>query len=56
MWRLEGAVGGAGVDSPGRALCRAVYQAAAAVVDQLGPGHDTCVTIPPIILATGAHP
>lgn len=41
-------------DPPGRALCRAVYRAASAVVDELGPGYDTCVTIPPITLSAGA--
>ena len=42
-------------DRPGRALCRTVYRAAAASVDQLGPDHaDTA--IPPITLTAGARP
>ncbi|WP_276112784.1 hypothetical protein [Streptomyces tropicalis] len=45
-WSLE--------DPPGRALCRSVYQAAAASIDQLGPVEaDTAV--PPITLTAGAR-
>lgn len=40
-------------DAPGRALCRIVYRAAAAVVDQLGRGRIAGVTIPPITLTAG---
>ncbi|MCX4681598.1 hypothetical protein OG413_41080 [Streptomyces sp. NBC_01433] len=43
-------------DSPGRAMCRAVYGAAAAIVDEVGPGRLGAVTIPPIALCAGAHP
>lgn len=43
-------------DPPGRALCRAVYRAASAVVDALDPGHDAEMTIPPIALTAGARP
>ncbi|MFF8880765.1 hypothetical protein [Streptomyces flaveolus] len=46
-WRRE--------DPPGRALCRTVYRAVAASVDQLGPDH-TDTTIPPITLTVGARP
>ncbi|MER5615446.1 hypothetical protein ACFYY1_30080 [Streptomyces sp. NPDC001890] len=43
-------------DPPGRALCRTAYRAAAAVVDQVGPGRLDAVTIPPITLSAVARP
>jgi hypothetical protein len=43
-------------DPPGRALCRTVYGAAAAIVDEVGPGRLDGVTIPPITLSAGARP
>ncbi|WP_435058035.1 hypothetical protein [Streptomyces sp. bgisy060] len=42
-------------DPPGRALCRAVYQAAAASVDQLVTGQSG-KAIPTITLTAGARP
>lgn len=43
-------------DLPGRALCRAVYRAAAVVIDELDPGHGHGA-IPPIKHTAGAlHP
>ncbi|MFJ9580792.1 hypothetical protein ACIRQF_30930 [Streptomyces sp. NPDC101191] len=43
-------------DPPGRALCRSVYRAAVAVVDELGTGHRAGVPIPSITLSAGASP
>lgn len=43
-------------DPAGRALCRSVYRAAVAVVEELGTDHNAGVPIPSITLSTGASP
>jgi hypothetical protein len=45
-----------GEDPPGRALCRAVYRAAAAVVDELDAAPARDAVLPPITLAEGVRP
>jgi len=41
-------------DAPGRALCHAVYKAAAAVLDQVDPWDDPTAHVPAITLTAGA--